>query len=209
MEENGKVVKIDEKEVAVLGEDRNYWWFKAKEDLIRNIIEPGCRVLNIAPGVFDYDGADNWRGDLCEGLPHGNYVYDYVILADVLEHIPKYEREGVLWEINRVLCPGGKLIITVPAYQWLYGLHDAFLGHIDRYSKCQLKHETWMFDIIKIRYWNSILAPFCIFRKLTNTEGSDFKKLPKWLNYLLYKIINLEKYLWFPFGITIVGVFEK
>jgi len=200
---------MDEKELKILGKDENYWWFKAKENLIRDIIEPGFRVLNIAPGVFDYEGADNWRGDLCKGLPYNNYIYDYVILADVLEHIPKHNREKVLLEINRVLIPGGKLIITVPAYQWLYGPHDVFLGHINRYSKYKLKCETYMFDTIKIRYWNSFLAPFCIFRKLTNTEGSDFKKLPKWLNYLLYKIISLEKYLWFPFGITIVGVFRK
>lgn len=59
--------------------------------------------------------------------------FDFVTALDVIEHI---EDDGrALQQINKMLTPGGTLLLTVPAYQWLYCLADAAIGHYRRYTK--------------------------------------------------------------------------
>ena len=55
-------------------------------------------------------------------LPFSESSFDAAFILDVLEHID--EDETVLREIRRVLRPGGSLLITVPAFMFLYGRQD-------------------------------------------------------------------------------------
>ena len=58
--------------------------------------------------------------NLADMLPLGAETFDTIILADVLEHMPNPKD---LWhEMNRILAPGGKLLLTAPFY---YGIHEA------------------------------------------------------------------------------------
>lgn len=61
-----------------------------------------------------------------------------VLLMDVLEHIEKPEE--ILEEINHLknLSPSTQIIITVPAFQYLFSEHDVFLKHFRRYNRKQL-----------------------------------------------------------------------
>lgn len=61
---------------------------------------------------------------------------DYVYSVNVLEHIQ--DDIGVLAEISRKLQPGGRLLIYVPALQWLFTNMDREVGHIRRYSRDEL-----------------------------------------------------------------------
>jgi hypothetical protein len=209
---------MDEKEVAILGDDPNYWWFRAKDELIRSLLitfnyNIGDRVINIGAGTTNYEFAHNYNGKaqdlkICE-------KYDFAILADVLEHIPAKDRPKALRGIRNAMVEEGILIVTVPAYQWLFNAHDRFLGHYLRYTRHSLKKELKKagFEPVEVRYWNSILFVPLVIRKLLNKNGknSDFKKLPSWLNTLLYMILKLEEYVVYviPFGISVVGVFRK
>ena len=55
---------------------------------------------------------------------------------DVLEHVD--EDEASLAAMRRLLKPGGRIVLTVPAHQWLWSAHDVGLHHMRRYSRSQL-----------------------------------------------------------------------
>jgi ubiquinone/menaquinone biosynthesis C-methylase UbiE len=57
-----------------------------------------------------------------EKLPFDNVSFDVVLATDIIEHVDDDNR--ALAEIARVLRPGGKVLITVPAFQALWGLQD-------------------------------------------------------------------------------------
>lgn len=63
----------------------------------------------------------------------GEGKYDTVICLNVLEHIE--DHEATLARMRRLLVPGGKLVLLVPQYSWLYGSFDEFLEHFRRYDR--------------------------------------------------------------------------
>lgn len=65
---------------------------------------------------------------------------DYVYSVNVLEHIE--DDTGVLAEISRKLRPGGRLLIYVPALQWLFTNMDREVGHVRRYSRAELNNKV-------------------------------------------------------------------
>lgn len=85
-----------------------------------------------------------------------------VAIFDVLEHIE--DDEKFLHELNRILEPGGKLFLSVPAYQFLYSGFDEEVGHFRRYTHRDLKRKlnTCGFVINYSTYFFSIL-PLAIF----------------------------------------------
>jgi len=88
----------------------------------RQYLPPECQYI----GIDYYSTATEWYGthpDLfadAQSLPLLDNCSDHVLLLDVLEHIPDPDR--CLSEINRILKPGGSLIIQVP---FMYPVHDA------------------------------------------------------------------------------------
>lgn len=65
-----------------------------------------------------------------------NNSIDCLIMIDVLEHI---ENENIFLKVVlEKLKPNGKIIITVPAMQFLFSSHDVFLRHHRRYNRKQL-----------------------------------------------------------------------
>lgn len=69
-------------------------------------------------------------------LPYADAAFDLVCLFDAIEHIPDDER--VMREVARVLAPGGLVLVTVPAYQFLYANNDRVAQHQRRYTRGQL-----------------------------------------------------------------------
>jgi hypothetical protein len=103
---------------------------------------------------------------------------------------------------------GGILIFTVPAHPFLFNAHDKLLGHYRRYKK----HDFDFLYMEELRYWNTWLSiPQAIYKLLNKGEPkSDFKKLPKFINNLLYWILKLDnKKISFPWGLTIFGVYKR
>ena len=89
-------------------------------------------------------------------------LYDIIISNDVLEHIDNVEQ--AIQRLSNMLKPGGLLLVSVPALQWLYGYHDELLGHFRRYNRQLLTQQlTPYFEIKQIRYFGMLLVPIAFY----------------------------------------------
>ncbi len=84
--------------------------------------------------------------------------FDVLVMHDVLEHI---EDEAYAVDcVAKLIRPGGQAVISVPAYQWLFGYHDVQLGHYRRYTRTRLMDLFKpSFEILNARYYGSLFIP--------------------------------------------------
>uniref|UniRef100_UPI0037C99AAC class I SAM-dependent methyltransferase n=1 Tax=Nocardioides terrisoli TaxID=3388267 RepID=UPI0037C99AAC len=68
-----------------------------------------------------------------EALPIRDGSFDAVVAFDVVEHCA--DEATALAELTRVLRPGGRMLISVPAYLWAWTDHDVRAGHHTRYTR--------------------------------------------------------------------------
>jgi SAM-dependent methyltransferase len=136
-----------------------YWWHRARADLLGAVMAPHLadprRTLDVgsadAPSVaWMRGGQQHVSVDLLpEGLVPGEGVcasatrlpfpdstFDVVSAFDVVEHCAD-DRRAVA-ELARVLAPSGRLLLSVPAYQWAWTDHDEQAGHHRRYTRPQV-----------------------------------------------------------------------
>ena len=131
------------------------------------------------------------------GIPDG--TYHLIALLDVLEHVD--HRPESLASIATKLAPGGKILITVPAYQWMWSAHDLAHHHKLRYSKKGLRRdaEAAGLKVLQLGYFNSLLFPIAaavrLAGKIVGRESSDDKLPPRPLNALFRGIFSLERHL--------------
>ena len=92
-------------------------------------------------------------------LPFDDETFDLVALFDVIEHIP--DDQKVLEEVRRVLKPGGRIFVSVPAYQFLYSQNDEVVHHLRRYTAGGLRRLFRAADLReeKVTYFNTFLFP--------------------------------------------------
>ncbi len=75
------------------------------------------------------------EGSVC-ALPFADASFDVVTSADVLYQIERPIE--ALMEMRRVLRPGGRLVINVPALSWLWSYHDDSVQSKHRFHRAQL-----------------------------------------------------------------------
>jgi SAM-dependent methyltransferase len=75
------------------------------------------------------------QADVCS-LPLADRSVDAIVSANLLEHVA--DDRGALGELRRVLRPGGRAAIVVPAGPGTYDYYDRFLGHERRYGRGEL-----------------------------------------------------------------------
>jgi len=151
-------------------------------------------------------------------LPSGSFNAAFAL--DILEHI-RDDRKA-LREIHRILKPGGKLLITAPAYQWLFSEHDEVCHHYRRYtlSGMTTKVEQAGFKVLRKSYCIMFLffplAALLHFRSLFKRDKkimTSVVPLPSWLNLLLIGLLYLEnlllRFLDLPFGVSVILLAEK
>lgn len=160
-------------------------------------------------------------------LPFGSNLFDIVTALDVIEHLD--DDQVALAELYRVMRPGGVLIISVPAYRFLWTYWDDILGHRRRYTTSMMRDAVTSagFKVRKLSYSNAlILVPAVLVRIAKSLllkvrrrggeeskPGSDFIEVPRPLNSALAGYYRLEA-AWLqrgglPFGLSVVCVAEK
>jgi len=152
-------------------------------------------------------------------LPFADETFDAVVSIDVLCHAGVEEKQAVE-EAARVLRPGGRLLVQVPAFDWLRGEHDAAVWTKRRYRRQEITKLLSGAGLVSRRsaYRNSLLFPMAAIARLAkrgkvNREGarSDVRAVPAPLNLLLSGVLALERRLRvpFPFGLSVFCVGEK
>ncbi len=148
-------------------------------------------------------------------LPFATGRFGAVLALDVVEHYT--QPEVLLTEIRRVLRPGGTLVVTVPAYQWMWSYADHVLGHYRRYTRSMLTRELRSagFHVVRATHFHSwLVGPAWLFRTIRSIVGStssaDDFGVPRPLNGLLGLLTRLELRIMrrrdIPFGLSILAV---
>ncbi len=228
-------------------EDR-HWWFIARRRIVAKILDRfvtrcGGRVLEAGCGTggnlellarygemhaLELDESArklaNERG-VCEvragRLPDEipfEGEFDLICALDVLEHIE--DDAAAARALADRLAPGGTLLLTVPAYRFLWSHHDVVTHHQRRYVRSELVERVVEagLEVRCATYFNTILFPVvCLVRFvkkiLGREEGSDFSIHSSLVNDLLTAVFSAERLLvpWLrlPFGVSILVIAEK
>ncbi|MEK7573392.1 MAG: class I SAM-dependent methyltransferase [Patescibacteria group bacterium] len=225
-----------------------HWWHKAKREnaislLLRFLTKDSPKILDMGCGagknveelskIGSTWGIDNShlaiaycrkRGLKTISLGNAELTnfspnsFDVVTLLDVLEHT---DDSKALKEIDRILKPGGLLVISVPAFPILWSQWDVVLHHKRRYTKKSLlqKLDRYSLDVLKISYMFSFLfLPVYIVRLIkskisSGNYKSDFQINAPIINYLLLIISRIEGYfiqnLSIPVGSSMLCIAKK
>ncbi len=150
-----------------------------------------------------------------ERLPFEDNSFDLVTAFDLLEHL---DDKKALTEFYRIIKPNGYLILTVPAFNFMWSMHDEAVHHKRRYSKNELQSVIISnnFVVSKISYWNFFLfLPVVLVRLIkkimkNNQVKTDTTELPAFINRLLIFVLGVEssliRYLNLPVGVSLVCV---
>ncbi len=210
--------------------DSTHWWYRARRDILSDYLirygnmPKGARILEIGCGTghnlpmlarfgevdaIEIDPAAREIASERLGKPVGDAPlpdlpevargsYDLVAVLDVVEHIE--DDVAALKGMASLLKPGGKILIAVPAHQWLWSAHDVVNHHHRRYSKGSLVKAIEAAGLTprKLTYFNSLLFPLAaaarIAGRLTGRDDSDDSPPAKPLNALFETIFRLERH---------------
>lgn len=239
-------MRIDLYEDMYKTED-THWWHKSKRRFVEQcittyaqkkkitILDVGCGTGKNMERLSNY--GEVWGVDLseealsfckkrnlirvkkgeAEKLPFKKGAFDVVCVLDVLEHV---DDKLAVREIRRVLKNSGFIVVTVPAFSWLWSKWDEALHHKRRYTKKRLKEILVQegFVIQRNTYIHSFLVlPSLIIRKLKQfqqkTYTSDFQINNAFMNKLLLFMSELEQ-MWInrydmPFGTSVLCIAQK
>jgi SAM-dependent methyltransferase len=230
-------------------EDR-HWWYRGRRTVLERVIADlrlpaRARILDAGCGSgrnmveFARHGAvtgielsetsvclarERGAGEVIEGsvleMPFEPDSFDFAASLDVIEHLE--DDLAALRELRRVVAPGGALLVTVPAYQWLWSGHDEVNHHFRRYTRRSLQRvaEQAGWQQVRTTYFNSLLLPAAIllrvldrFSRKTTESSLDLWVPPAPLNWALERPLALEAAMIgrggrIPAGLSLLAVFR-
>ena len=232
--------------------ETDHWWFRGRQMLIQWLLSvylkhiDNPKILDVGSGsgylagVLQKKGYDVYGIDTSEEAIHfgtekgiknlsvsrsdiidrPDGSFDCVLSLDTIEHIK--DDSTIIQEIERVLKPGGYAILTVPAYQWMWGVQDEVAHHYRRYSMksfTKLIGDNSHLKVVRKTYFNTFLFPVVVVVRLASRwfhvkgRESDFDIHSGIINNLLLFVFKVELWLlrlWsYPFGVSILLVLRK
>ena len=231
--------------------EADHWWLASRRRMVVDwvaqrypgrhdlrILDVGCGTgmmlldlagLGTAQGIDVSDealrfcrqrGLQNVQKGNVVALPFEEASFDVLTGVDILEHIE--DDVAAVREWGRVLKPGGRLFLFVPAHRWLWSLQDEISGHQRRYTARGLRQvigragllverqsyvSTYLFPVILLgRLWLKVLRRF-------REVKSENTLHPSWSNGMLRRIFSAEipllRRMNFPVGASLLCVARK
>jgi SAM-dependent methyltransferase len=168
----------------------SHWWFASRTRALNVVMGPllpqtpdfrlldvGCGAGNMMHHLSRYGrvkgleiderpvkvahqrGYDVDLFDVTDPMPFDDSSFDAVTALDVIEH--NEDDMAILTDSYRVLKPGGHLIITAPAFMWLWSHNDDINAHVRRYTATDIKQKLTRagFKIRRVTYNNFFVFP--------------------------------------------------
>jgi SAM-dependent methyltransferase len=244
--------------LTVLEEDK-HWWFASRTRAIlayldrfvgagRNLqlLDVGCGAGNMMHHLAHYGrviGVDNnpkplevarqrgldVREGTADGLPFSENAFELLTILDTVEHVPAEAQ--VFEECRRVLRQGGKLLVTGPAFMFLWSRNDVINMHQRRYTVPDLRRklEQHGFRVLRISYTNFFIFPLAALLILLRRGRAEpelasphfdedayqveMEPASPTVNRLLTFVGKVEgallKRLSLPFGTSLIAIAEK
>ncbi len=163
-------------------------------------------------------GLEAVRQGAAESLPYEDAQFDLVTGLDVVEHLD--DDVAGLREMFRVLRPGGRALLFVPAFMFLWGVQDDVSHHRRRYTLAELKEKLSAAGLMVERasYANiTFFAPILFGRFIMRVTGlrpaSENNINIGALNGLLGHVLGAERWwlrrMSFPFGVSAICVARR
>jgi SAM-dependent methyltransferase len=231
--------------------EQSHWWYQGMTAITRSILEifyapgsdlrildAGCGTgagifflsqygsvtgLDVSPHALRYcveRGCTEIARASVMALPFQAESFDLVTSFDIL-YFEGVHDEAALHETARILRPGGRLLLRVPAFDWLRGAHDARVSTAHRYTSKELSDKLAKggFEVEFMSYANTILFPLALLKRFSerwraiSQQDSDIALDVGAFSGLLRSCLALESKLirfWrLPFGLSVVAMAKK
>lgn len=205
------------------------WWYRALHARVLEAVgQPRARLLDAGCGTGGFLARlkARWPEAAAEGLeyhpeaaaraaaksgcpvtagsvlamPFASGAFGVLTSMDVLCHAA-VDPLPALAEMRRVLAPGGRLVLNLPAFQWLLSAHDHRVHNVRRFTAGAARAllAEAGFRVERARYWNALLLPLMVMqRKIMASapeDRSDVAAFPPWQDRMLFGITELERRL--------------
>lgn len=215
---------MDDREIdRVTSLEERHWWYVARRNLLREhfrdlptglgvdvgaagggnslvLQELGWKMVALEYSVAGAQvalgrGLASVRADALR-LPLGTEKADAALVMDVLEHLD--DDAAAVRELARILVPGGRAFITVPADPGLWSAHDVALEHRRRYTResLSLLLSRNGLEIQHMWSWNVVLRPVVMVRRKVTTRspaaGSEMAPVSPLINRALGGLLSME-----------------
>lgn len=231
----------------MLAIDDDHWWFVGRRAVVAGVLghgtglrvlDAGCgsgRTMDMLAPMGEVSGIDLDEGAIAaagrrghadvqvvavEELPFADGTFDLITCLDVLEHTS--DDVVALTELHRVLRPGGRIVITVPAFASLWSGHDVSHHHHRRYRSGGLRAAATAAGFAPVRdtYFNTVLFPAAAAVRLVDRargakpNASHLELAPGVLDEPFERILRAEARLIeqgrrLPYGLSLLGVFDR
>ena len=229
----------------------SHWWFCSRRAIVASALSrlgllPGTRILEAGCGtggnfamlarfgeVYAMDPdlqackfasarktATVEPGQLPDRIPFENVSFELVVMTDVLEHLDRDQE--ALTVLRERLKPDGWLLATVPAFPWLWSVHNVTHHHRRRYLAGDLRalFERAGYAVAYLSYYNFLLFPAIAavrllgrLRKSSPQRSHNLRTHSGLGNSLLRAVFSSERYvigrLAVPLGVSLLVVARR
>lgn len=149
--------------------------------------------------------------DVCDPVDEElrDFHLDTVVSLNVLEHVE--DDQLALSRMADLLEPGGRIVVIVPAHEWLYGTMDRSIGHYRRYNGKNLRAKVAAagFVIERQCYLNVLgIMGWLINGRILKKDVPPVQQL-KWFNHIVPPLQWLEQRFRPPIGLSLLTIARK